>query len=466
VRLGEVLKRFTPSQKRGILNYSIISAAGFIMVQVAKQPEIGPEQEAFAKALEAERLRNGRRLNGIRFAGTLLFLLLLILLQSVGKRGAEQHVPDFLIVYSILGAVLFVGGYISDRLTGLSILAIPFVDIPLVFLVQYEGLAMTRDPRAVVNFTLAVYVCLLMLATMALRRRQLYLAGALAMVLQLILDHRGKETPTGVFGGILLFGLTVAVCDYARLQRVQMIRRFCTEQLWREKLWRYFSPAVARRIQEQTAGLEDAQSREVTVLFCDLRGFTRLGEKLSSTALVTLLNDFHSRMVESVFACGGTLDKYMGDGLMAYFGAPLPQADHARQAVLCALAMQDRLDHLNGERQRKGEPALRMGIGIHTGPAVIGSIGAPHRREFTAIGDTVNLASRLEQLTKAFGEAILVSEETRQQLGEGLVCRPLRAVRIRGKADRVKIFAPAPLVLPHLDRQEPVAYNPPESITC
>jgi len=178
------------------------------------------------------------------------------------------------------------------------------------------------------------------------------------------------------------------------------------------------------------------------VLFADLRDFTRLAEGLDPRQVVVLLNRFHSAMVEVVFAHGGTLDKYLGDGLMVYFGAPVAQPDQAARAVRCALGMQQTLATLNRQGGALAAPSLRMGIGVHTGLAVVGDIGAESRREFTVIGDAVNVAARLEQLTKQFELPVLVSASTVAAADGVMPFRLVDRVNLRGRTEAVEVYAP------------------------
>lgn len=235
-------------------------------------------------------------------------------------------------------------------------------------------------------------------------------------------------------GGVVLLTLALIVCHSQQRIRIQMVEQLSVEQERRERLGRYFSPEVARQITESEAGLAAGQAKTLTVLFTDLRSFTAMSEGMATAQVVPLLNAYFEEMVAVVFKHGGTLDKYLGDGLMIYFGAPLPQPDHALRAVRCAMDMLERLDALNQAHGLQGRPSLRMGIGIHTGTAVVGTMGASHRQEYTAIGSTVNLAARLEQLTKDYEFDIIVSEETHGLVGDAVSLRDVGVASVKGVA--------------------------------
>jgi adenylate cyclase len=155
---------------------------------------------------------------------------------------------------------------------------------------------------------------------------------------------------------------------------------------------------------------------------------------------VRQLNEYFGAVTEAIFREEGTVDKFIGDAVMAVFGAPLPQADHPRRAVRAALGMLSALEELNRRWREEGRPEWRIGVGIATGVAIVGNIGSARRTEFTVIGDTVNLASRLEGQNKALGTEILVSDATAARLGDGFAPRPHGEIRVKGKERPVTVY--------------------------
>lgn len=181
---------------------------------------------------------------------------------------------------------------------------------------------------------------------------------------------------------------------------------------------------------------------ELTVLFSDVRGFTTISEGLQPDQLATLMNEYLGAMTEIIRHHRGTLDKYIGDAIMAFWGAPVGDPEHARHAVLGALGMMERLPELNKALVAKGWPALKIGIGVNTGIMTVGDMGSPVRQSYTVMGDAVNLGSRLEGITKQYGVAIIVGEGTREKLGDEFILRELDRVRVKGKAEPVGIYEP------------------------
>jgi adenylate cyclase len=180
--------------------------------------------------------------------------------------------------------------------------------------------------------------------------------------------------------------------------------------------------------------------KNLTVLFSDIRGFTTISEKLTPEELVRLLNEYLTAMTNIVFQHDGLLDKYMGDAIMAVFGAPLDQPDHARRACLTALTMMAELHKLQGKWREEGRPVFNIGIGVNSGDMVVGNMGSEMRFDYTVMGDMVNLGSRLEGINKEYGTNIIISEFTYSIVKETMCCRELDWVRVKGKKLPVKIY--------------------------
>ncbi len=188
-----------------------------------------------------------------------------------------------------------------------------------------------------------------------------------------------------------------------------------------------------------------ATSKELTVMFCDMRGFTKLSENMEPTQLQELLNSVFSRLTDLIRANRGTIDKYMGDCVMAFWGAPVDSPNHAALAIKTSMEMAKAIRQLNEEHRAKGLPEIGVGIGLNTGNMCVGDMGSSIRKSYTVIGDAVNLGSRLEGLSKAYGVDIVVSESTRRQAPD-FAWQELDKVRVKGKDQAVSIFYPYPLM--------------------
>ncbi len=217
----------------------------------------------------------------------------------------------------------------------------------------------------------------------------------------------------------------------------------------------YVAPSVVEEIIKHPERLRlGGERRELSILFCDIRDFTTLSETLEPEDLAGVLHDFLNPMSKIVVQHGGTIDKFMGDAIMALFGAPLHYPDHARRACETALEMVGTLKSLDQEWVNQGRPSLKVGVGINTGLVAVGNMGSDTLFDYTAIGDNVNLAARLEGLTKIYGTEIIVSAYTAQHLDQGFTLRELDLVRVKGKKQPVAIYELLGLGSPEADLAE------------
>ncbi|MBZ5544928.1 MAG: FHA domain-containing protein [Acidobacteriia bacterium] len=207
----------------------------------------------------------------------------------------------------------------------------------------------------------------------------------------------------------------------------------------RKALERFLSSAIVERILASPDQIHlGGENQEATILFSDIRGFTRMAEKMEPQKVVELLNEYFTEMTDLIFENGGTLDKYLGDGIMAVFGAPIARPDDALRSAKTATEMQRAMVRLNEDWQARGQPAMQAGIGINTGPVTAGNIGSTKRMDYTVIGDAVNLASRL--CAKAAGGQIVVSESSYRLLAGEMPARKLDPMLVKGKAAPVEVY--------------------------
>jgi adenylate cyclase len=213
-----------------------------------------------------------------------------------------------------------------------------------------------------------------------------------------------------------------------------------------ERVMKLFQKYVPESVVESVvnsrsdATIFDGESRIVSVLFSDIRDFTMLASRLDPKLVVMFLNDYFTAMTQCVVAHMGTVNKYIGDAIFAIFGAPVSYIENQHNAVLCALAMKERLQQINAQYSDILGMQVEIGIGVHTGEVIVGNIGSEERIEYTAIGDTVNVSSRIESLTKGNPNCILISENTYRAVSDDFEVNEWEPVKVKGKLEKIKVY--------------------------
>jgi adenylate cyclase len=238
---------------------------------------------------------------------------------------------------------------------------------------------------------------------------------------------------------VIVSGILATVVARAR----GLVTRQISAERERTNLSRYFSPNMVQELSTMDNPLGAVRTQNAAVVFADIVGFTALSEREPPERIIAILRDVHALMAREIFKHDGTVDKYIGDAVMATFGTPRVGPQDAANAIACARGMLDAIDAWNAERTAAGETPIKLGIGVHYGPVVLGDIGDAQRLEFAVIGDTVNVASRIEALTREHGVDALISEQTRAAAEEGGTLPPLReagATALRGRSETTKLW--------------------------
>ena len=370
---------------------------------------------------------------------------------KVGKVGRSR--AELLLIFldlALMTVVLVVPNPLDDRPWSVA-MQYKFGNFPY-FYVLLAGAALAYSWRTF--FIIAVYTTLLWLGAYfwAINSAPGFpgLSEKVGVALEGYPHIAGFLDPNGIsfesrIQEVLIFAIVAGMLALNSWRATNLLVRQADAARGRANLSRHFPPNIVDDLAERDEPLGAVREQQVAVLFADIVGFTKMAEGSSPERTVEVLRDFHSRMEASVFENGGTLDKFLGDGLMATFGTPEVSPRDAGNALRCAEMMFDQMQKCNDERRKDGHAAIRLSVGIHYGTVVLGDIGSERRLEYTVLGDVVNVASRLEAMTRTLDAYAIVSNDLVEAAGGASVARELGFVEggtqdIRGRDETIAIW--------------------------
>ncbi|MEM9601750.1 MAG: adenylate/guanylate cyclase domain-containing protein [Pseudomonadota bacterium] len=268
------------------------------------------------------------------------------------------------------------------------------------------------------------------------RKSSAFLACLAALFVVLVLYHGSGDL------SLLRFGVFSVCALFLVSSAVQMAGAMFERHQLADAFEQFVPPEVARQVANDPGALQQPETvRELSVLFCDMKGFTGIAEQLTPSQLTGLLNRYFDVVTRVVIRHRGTIDKYMGDAVMAFWGAPVSSRDHASQAVQAARDIQVEMQTLARDFQLVQLPPIRVGIGVSTGESFVGHLGSDHRKAYTVIGDSVNVAQRLERATREFAVGVIVSEATAER-DRATAFRELGTIRLKGRERALRVYQP------------------------
>lgn len=401
-----------------------------------------PDEPTIRAALREHEMRAEHRINRIRAAAIATASVLDLTYATLARTLSSRF-----LVFGAL-ALAFSAVYVAvvHRLTRdetyrpwlkYVTITLDYVLLLAIFL-EYRHIGFfARRVDAGIGEMIVTLLLLNLLSAFRYSRSAILYSSAVATAISLYVSLELTDSlDTAVYAPIMLFGsglLTLSLSSRLADLFLQARRR--------ELLMRFLPREVVNGVDAGEVDLElGGRKQEVTILLSDLRGFTALAEHRDPQQVVAVLNEYFTAMAAIIWECRGTIDKFIGDAILAVFGAPVAQPDHALQAVRAALRMQEALGELNRGWSERGSPVLAMGIALHTGTVVAGNVGSPQRMEYTVIGDPVNLTARIEELNKTYGTRVLLSETTYDLVGDHFAAELVSAAPVRGRSDPVRVY--------------------------